>query len=230
MSIQIYYPAVIINIIINNFFPFRGFSLTKEIKNNVNDINNEFKKNGYLRIDGINNKNPRGNRKYIIFIIIENKEINNFEMRKNKNIIDNINNEENYKNNLIDEIFILLSKDFLSKKNFIDLFSEYYKQKNGVDNDGKFLFYTICPYEKFIFDPTICKEIPPHEIMSNEEVNELLKEEKINLKSLPIILNNEIIIIWIGGRIGQVVKITRNSETSLQSIYYRRIDPYFYIK
>ena len=230
MSIQIYQPSVIIDIVINKFFVFKGYNLINKIEYSINDIKNEFKKNGFFRIDAINNKNPRNERNYIIFIIIENFEINNSELKKNKNIIENISNESIAKNNLIDEIFIVMNKEFFIKKNFIELFSEYYKQKNEVDENGMYPFYTICPYNKFIFDAIHCKEIPTHEIMTAEETNELLREEKINLRDLPIILNNEVIIIWIGGRIGQVVRITRNSETSLRSIYYRKIESFYYIK
>ena len=51
--------------------------------------------------------------------------------------------------------------------------------------------------------------VPMHEIMNKEEIEELLKKYSINKEHLPKILINDPIIIEIGAKIGDIIKIKR---------------------
>ena len=63
--------------------------------------------------------------------------------------------------------------------------------------------------------------VPKHVILNEKEKEELLKKYNINLHQLPKILLSDAVISAIGGKIGDVVKIMRKSQTAGQSIYYR---------
>lgn len=229
MSLEVYPITNIINIIVNEFFPYRGFKLIKEYIINDDDIINNMEKFGYVRIDGINEKNPRNRRNYIIMIMLKDDGKNNMDLKKIKKIIDDIDNEEVTKNKILDELFLVINKEFFEKKNFNDSIKELYdRQKNGSDNEGESAFYTICPYHRFVFVVPKCTMIAPHIIMTKEEIHELLITERIQIKDLKIILSNEPIIIWNGGRVGDIVKIIKNSETSLLSVDYRRVENYIH--
>jgi len=64
--------------------------------------------------------------------------------------------------------------------------------------------------------------VPKHELITEEEEKkEILKVYKIKENQLPKILSSDAIARYFGARKGQVFKITRYSETSGESIYYR---------
>ena len=65
--------------------------------------------------------------------------------------------------------------------------------------------------------------VPVHEIMKQEEIEELLKKYSINKEHLPKILINDPIIIEIGAKVGDIIKIKRKSYTAEESTYYRLV-------
>lgn len=229
MSMQVYPAIVITNIVINEFFPYRGFKPLKEYVIDDDEIISSMEKFGFIRIDGINIKKPRNTRNHITFIILKSSESNNPELRKVKKIIEDIDNEDIHKNNKLDELFIVTNKEFFEKKNFNDILKELYnRQKGGPDMEGEAPFYTICPYHNFAFSVPKCSILIPHILMTKDEVNTLLQGERLSMRDLHVILSNDINIIWNGGRIGELVRIIRNSETALLSVCYRRIESYIH--
>ena len=65
--------------------------------------------------------------------------------------------------------------------------------------------------------------VPKHEIMSKKEAEEVL--EKFNCKptELPLIFVNDPAIIGLGVKPGDMIKITRKSNTAGEGIYYRYV-------
>lgn len=63
--------------------------------------------------------------------------------------------------------------------------------------------------------------VPKHEILSKEEAEALLKKYNITPSQLPSILISDPVVKAIGAKVGDIIKITRPSETSGTSIYYR---------
>jgi DNA-directed RNA polymerase subunit H (RpoH/RPB5) len=150
---------------------------------------------------------------------------NNLELKKIKKMIELVDNDEVTKNDKLDEFFFVINKEYFGRKNFDDIVKELYvRQKGGLDLEGEKPYYSVLPYHNFSFSVPKCKILFPHILMSKEEISELLLKERINLKDLPVILTNDVNIIWCGGRPGQIVRIDRYSESALESIYYRRIE------
>lgn len=63
--------------------------------------------------------------------------------------------------------------------------------------------------------------VPKHEILSKEEKEALLKNLNISEKQLPKIFDSDPVVEELGAKIGDVIKITRNSRVAEKSIYYR---------
>jgi DNA-directed RNA polymerase subunit H len=65
--------------------------------------------------------------------------------------------------------------------------------------------------------------VPRHIIMSEEEVEELLKEYDIDRDKLPKILMDDPCAKALGAQPGQILKIERESPTAGTSYYFRMV-------
>ena len=65
--------------------------------------------------------------------------------------------------------------------------------------------------------------VPLHEIISEQQKNELFKKYNITQDQLPKILNTDPVSIFIGAQPGQIVKITRKSHTAKEAVAFRLV-------
>jgi DNA-directed RNA polymerase subunit H len=63
--------------------------------------------------------------------------------------------------------------------------------------------------------------VPKHIILSEEEKNEVLKKYRVSLKQLPRIIITDPAIKNMNPKIGDVVKIVRESRTAKEIVFYR---------
>jgi len=94
------------------------------------------------------------------------------------------------------------------------------KQIVELSTDTKKIFsYTYDKFKFLVYNHSLCS---PHYILSKEDefnlLNNILMKKKINLPKIKI---SDPQIVWIGGEIGDVIKIERDSEITGKSIYYR---------
>ena len=73
------------------------------------------------------------------------------------------------------------------------------------------------------FDITRHDIVPKHELLNDKEKEEVLKTFGIVLRQLPRILDTDPMVKILNAKIGDVVKITRKSETAGEAVYYRVI-------
>lgn len=71
------------------------------------------------------------------------------------------------------------------------------------------------------FDVLKHELVPQHEVLPEEEANEMLKKFNITKGQVPKILVSDPVAKKIEAKVGDVVKITRNSKTAGKSVFYR---------
>lgn len=67
------------------------------------------------------------------------------------------------------------------------------------------------------------ESVPHHEIIEEGEVAELLEKYAIDKEQLPKIRFDDPIVLEIGAKIGDVIKIARKSQTADEAFYYRLV-------
>jgi DNA-directed RNA polymerase subunit H len=65
--------------------------------------------------------------------------------------------------------------------------------------------------------------VPKHEILPKSEVDKLLERYKIQLHQLPLIKSSDPAAQAIGAKPGDVLKITRKSQTAGVAVVYRYV-------
>lgn len=65
------------------------------------------------------------------------------------------------------------------------------------------------------------KLVPKHIILSEKDKEELLTRYNINLNQLPRILTSDPQVKALDAKVGDVIKVERESETAESSTYYR---------
>ena len=73
--------------------------------------------------------------------------------------------------------------------------------------------------KKFKVDKHIL--IPKHTKLSDSQKEKLLEKYNISVRELPRMLKTDPAIISLGAKPGDVVKITRKSQTAGEAIFYR---------
>jgi DNA-directed RNA polymerase subunit H len=78
-------------------------------------------------------------------------------------------------------------------------------------------------YNTFIIVVPKHVRVPPHIIMDGAAAQAYFDEFYVTRASLPRIRSDDPVIIWIGGRAGDIIKIIRTSEIAGTAIAYRRV-------
>jgi DNA-directed RNA polymerase subunit H len=65
--------------------------------------------------------------------------------------------------------------------------------------------------------------VPRHEILSKKEAEEVLATYHIQPHQLPYIRESDPAVVMIGGKAGDIVKITRRSPTAGEVVTYRYV-------
>lgn len=65
--------------------------------------------------------------------------------------------------------------------------------------------------------------IPKHSKLSDAQKEKLLEKYNISINDLPKILKTDPAIISLDAKPGEIIKITRNSQTAGEAVFYRVI-------
>ncbi len=171
---------------------YTQISQLKEIKDFIADIQHK-------KFSSMVYKNGTSDREVYTFFIASSD--NDFAMKSAdlKSLIATIKNPSD---------IILISKYFLGSRNINSLIS--YNQFRIVNYTHN-MFLMIMPLAPMCY---------PHQILSKEEMISLLDQKLITkIENLPRILQNDVQCIWIDARIGQVIRIVRESQSGLYYEY-----------
>lgn len=231
MAQQVYPPNVVCEIICQHFFRYRGLTLAPrgltpgEIPVfNVDRVISDMEQFHNVRIDALRTT-PRGSRDWVVIFILGSEGKYSQHSPDLRKLLEGVEAERPTKEGRLDEVIIIAEEAFFNKKNLTDVVREsQQRQAGGDDPTGAAPFYNAYPYYKFaLVVPEHCS-VAPHRIMAPEEVETLFRRGHIVRSDLATIMTNDAPIIWNGGREGQVVEITRDSQTAGTALYYRRIE------
>jgi DNA-directed RNA polymerase subunit H (RpoH/RPB5) len=151
--------------------------------------------------------NDINNKPFIEISVVDNKKYSIFIINsKISSIIQGTQLDDFLSNNI--EIFKIIIIKECSKKVIKQILNDY---KNA----------------EFFFEHELLEDIPSkvfipeHQLLSEEEVTELL--EKFNLHELSIILSTDIMARYYNAKINDIFRIIRPTVTSGKSIFYRRV-------
>ena len=74
------------------------------------------------------------------------------------------------------------------------------------------------------FDIQKHKLVPKHEIMTEEEISKEFSDVDYKFKDLPKIKVNDPVAVSIGAKAGDILRITRESQTAGEFITYRIVE------
>ena len=150
----------------------------------------------------LENKN---NKIMVKFIVNQKLRINNLT-----NLVEDIITTQLSENDTL----IIITQDKITNEIF-DEFLETIFQKHNI-------FIQLFWIETLMVDITQHKLVPNHSIISNEEKEQLLqKYNLVSYNQLPIIMKNDPVAKYYGGKRGDVFKINRPSETAGEYVTYR---------
>lgn len=186
-------------------------------------VTKDMETNGYFRINATHTI-PRGARKDVIILVLDENKKYSHNSPELKKLMGNLDTEEPYKNNTLDEVILVVADPFKSKKNLLDVVKMYQaREVRNSDPTGRSPFYNIiyyCNLQRCIPEHV---GVPKHELLTVEEMQELCDTQYKRPKEFSWIPSVDPQILWIGGRPGQMVRIIRDSDTTVRSVTYRFI-------
>ncbi len=116
-----------------------------------------------------------------------------------------------------------LNKKFDKKKIKRRIFIGSGKVTRSALNELRDKGVEFIPADLVLMDILEHEYVPKHEILSEEEQERLLDQLKVPASALPGILKSDPVARVIGAEIGDILKITRKSETAGETIVYRLV-------
>lgn len=180
----------------------RNYTVTDEEKNlNYSDFSEKFYEN-QINFEGTYKDND--DKLILIYFFLENKTFGKKDLVGLKTLVN-----EKYVDKDLNIIIVLQDKPTsqINKEILIEDYKniEIFLVKNLLVNVTKHIF------------------VPKHEILSQEEGKKILEKFKCTRLQLPKILSSDAIAKYYGMKPGQICKITRNSNITGESIYYRLV-------
>jgi DNA-directed RNA polymerase subunit H len=73
------------------------------------------------------------------------------------------------------------------------------------------------------FNPSEHNLVAKHEVLTQEQVEALFTTYHVSPQSLPVIFMNDAALKGLTPKMGDIIKVTRNSPTAGQAVFYRRV-------
>lgn len=187
-----------------NTEPYSNFSINEidlMLKNNTTKLSEDI-----INPLDMNIKLDKSNKCIVKYVMISKIRMNNIQSY----VIDMVNNvlKEG------DELIIITKDKLNNDMGLLETFNTYYKTHN--------IFIQLFWLDTLIINITKHELVPKHRVLDQSEKDAIL--EKYNLSSLnkiPIILKTDPVAKFYGITTGDVVEITRPSETAGEYISYR---------
>jgi DNA-directed RNA polymerase subunit H (RpoH/RPB5) len=214
------YPQVV-DTIQNDFIRYRGLEIPDPV--DITRISKILDQTEYIRINAVRNK-PRGQRAHVIILVLDESKKYCHNSPELKKLMEFIDNDPVSKNKTLDEVILVVDSSFKNKKNLMEVVKMYQEREvRGPDLAGSEVFYTVIDNISVRMAIPEHEIVPKHELMTPEETQDFLNFQLKTMRDFPTVPHTDPQIMWIGGRPGQMVRITRPSEATTISIAYRTI-------
>lgn len=104
--------------------------------------------------------------------------------------------------------------DFITQYSVSNLIIISYKSpaagvSKALDQSSAMFYYQLFTYRQLTYNPTKHYLVPKHQILTQDEKNQLLKSKGIELSQLPVISDSDPICRYYGGKPGHIFRIQR---------------------
>jgi len=196
-----------------NGMPYRGYSISSEIYNDVNSFNEYISTINNITVQGSYELEEEyveftGTKTVDFMAVIFFSPSTNFQNIKETVSRIKTNNKSKFH-------LILIKKHFTSNvlNQLNELKSNFYKLE-------------IVNLERLSINITKSQLVPIHESMKLEDIKRVKNDLKKNNMDFPRIHENDPALLWIKyNNVGSLVRVVRNSDQTLESIIYRVIIP-----
>ena len=232
MALQVYGAGAVVRNLIHHFLPHRGLALAaRGLARGAparafteDEVISDMQQFSYVRLDALRAA-PRGARDWVVVFVLAGGGKYALHSPLLRALLEGVGSERAAKEGRLDELFVVAEEAFFAKKNLTDVVRALQAgQAGGADAGGAAPFYTAVPYYVFSYVLPESKVVAPHRVLPAAEADELLRRERLTARDLPVIYAGDPPIIWNGGREGQIVEISRDSQTSGVAPYWRRIE------
>jgi DNA-directed RNA polymerase subunit H len=193
------------------FLKHRGIKPVSQWKNK-DDFVDQLTQTAYIRIEGTDS----AGKKIIAFILTpdgkfchKSPELHGLLLR--------VESEASPRPDEISEVFLIVEPSVYEQKNIMDTFHSHRLSARFT--------YTLLSYNHFMIVVPDHDLIYPHRILSKEEAADVLEKMRTAPINMPQIFQNDPPLVWIGARAGDMIEITRPSETAGFAMFYRFVKP-----
>jgi DNA-directed RNA polymerase subunit H len=81
----------------------------------------------------------------------------------------------------------------------------------------------VAQAEEDTFNPSNHLLVAKHDILTQEEIEALFTEFKVAPQNLPVIMVSDAAIKHLPVKMGDIIRVTRNSPTAGTAVFYRRV-------
>ncbi len=226
-----YEAKAVIDVIIGPFFQRRemalappGFQPGAALPSFTPDVVSRLMlSNRNVRIDATTA--PRGKRDRVIFVVIDDvATLKSTQLTSYLTLA--LHGAQGEARELLNEFFLVVPESFFTKSNLRKAFAAFSSDLNvrhRYDPTGTYPHATLVPRRHLACEIPANVQVPPHEIADADEIGALFKNRAISQADIQVIYSYDPAVLWLGGRPGQIVRITRDSLGAGLSINYRLV-------
>jgi DNA-directed RNA polymerase subunit H (RpoH/RPB5) len=216
---------IVIKTIVDHFIPYRGLKLRTDVSKSESDwVVSTMTKLGFMRIDAIREV-KRGNRELTIFLILSSTGAYSSHSPDLKKLLTNVISERGLLDTL-DELIIVAEDHFFDKKQLPEVIFQLQRDQKSYsipDPEGDKPYFNMYPFHNFVMNLPTSSSIPVHRILTPEEEIKVFNDLYVCHNDIPEIHSDDPPLVWLNAKEGQIIEITRSSQTSCESVYYRRV-------
>ena len=225
-SMARYAPLAVVDTLVGAFFPRRGLRPTGRRgaatppPPTPDDVLSEMTNSGYFRLDA-RRELPRGARDLVTVLVLSGDSRLSHNVPDLRALLERTLDRASAER--LDELLVVADDQFFERRQLFELVRAQgagNEPPPGGDPAGLAAFFSVRPYCNFVTVVPDNAVVPRHRVLPPAEFAAL----RLARETLPVVFDSDPPVVWEGGRAGQVVEITRDSQPNVVELAYRRIE------